>query len=70
MRKNKADPRAPFHNTSAANPDPGSGAFLAQGSGIEKSRIRDEHPVIFPRAWKHFFGLKILECFDADPGPF
>jgi hypothetical protein len=25
------------------------------GSGI---RIRDEHPVIFPRAKKQFFGLK------------
>jgi hypothetical protein len=27
-------------------------------------------PTIFPRAWKHFFGLKyrVLKFFDADPG--
>ncbi len=25
--------------------------------------------IIFPRAWKQFFGLKILEFFDADPDP-
>ncbi len=34
---------------SAADPDPGSGAFLTTGSGIRdekksRSRIRDEHP--------------------------
>jgi hypothetical protein len=29
-------------------PDPGSGAFLTPGSGMEnKMRIRDEHPIHF-----------------------
>jgi hypothetical protein len=25
--------------------------------------------IIFPSAWKQFFGLKILKLFDADPDP-
>ncbi len=50
--------------------DPGSGAFLTPGSGIQDGkiiRIRDEHPrSIFRELRNRFFwGLKYL--FDADP---
>jgi hypothetical protein len=41
--------------SSVADPDPGSGAFFAPGSGIGK-KMR----IIFPRAEKQFFGLKYL----------
>jgi hypothetical protein len=36
----------------------------------KKSRSGSEMNIlaIFPRAYKQFFGLKILKFFDADPG--
>ncbi len=39
--------------TSAADPDTGSGAFL--GSDMEKSRIRDEHPASYFREHRNNF---------------
>ncbi len=59
--------------------DPGSGAFLTPGSGIRDGRksasgsgIRDEEPgSYFLELRNHFFaffGVKILEFFDEDPG--
>jgi hypothetical protein len=57
---------------SVADPDPGSGAFLTPGSGMGKVRIRIRDPdptrIIFPRAQKPFFWVKILKFYDADPG--
>ncbi len=57
--------------SSDADSDPGSGVFFTPESEIgKKIRIRDEHPkIIFPRAWKQFFWLKILNFLDADPDP-
>jgi hypothetical protein len=52
-------------------PDPGSGAFLIQGSGIDKKikiRIRDEHAGSYFRELRTIFWVKILKCIDADPG--
>jgi hypothetical protein len=50
---------------SAADPDPGSGAFLIPGSGMGKKRIR----IIFPMvSLETIFWVKILKFFDADPG--
>ncbi len=54
--------------------DPGSGAFLTPGSGMGRksasgSGIRDEQPrSYFLELRNHFFGVKILKFFDADPG--
>jgi hypothetical protein len=51
---------------SVADPDPGSGSFLTPGSWI---RIRNEQPgSYFLELRNHFFGVKILKFFDADPG--
>ncbi len=52
----------------------GSGAFSTPGSGIrdgKKSiRIRDEQPRSYFRELRnHFFGVKILKFFAADPDP-
>jgi hypothetical protein len=58
MRQNEADPISTFHSTSVANPDSGSGAFLTQGSWIEKSRIRDEHPGSDFRELRNTFRVK------------
>ncbi len=52
-----------------------SGAFYTPESGIRNPgwiKNRDPDPgwtsrSIFPRAWKQFFGLKILELSDVDP---
>jgi hypothetical protein len=45
--------------------DPGSGMSKKSGSG---SGIRDEQPgSFFPELRNHFFGLKYLNSFDADP---
>jgi hypothetical protein len=49
--------------SSVADPDPGSGAFLTPGSGI-----RDEQPgSYFLELRNHFYGVKILKFFYADP---
>ncbi len=59
--------------------DPGLGAFLTPGSGIRAGRksssgsgIRDEQPGSYFLELRYhffaFFGLKILEFFDEDPG--
>jgi hypothetical protein len=49
---------------SVADPDPGSVAFLTPGSGI-----RDEQPgSYFRELSNHCLGVKVLKCFDADPG--
>jgi hypothetical protein len=48
---------------SVADPDPGSVAFLTPGSGIRDGKNPDPGRttrIIFPRAQKPFFGLKIL----------
>jgi hypothetical protein len=55
----------------------GSGDFLTPESGMGKnpepgSGIREEHPGYYFFEYLlpyQFFGLKILEFFDADPGP-
>ena len=52
--------------TSAADPDPGSGAFLTPGSGMGKksgSESGMSTRIIFPA----IFWIKILKFFDADP---
>jgi hypothetical protein len=56
--------------SSVEDPDPGFGAFLTPGSGI---RIQDSDPglttrIIFPRAYKTIFWVKVLKFFDAYPG--
>ncbi len=60
---------------SVADPDSGSAAFLTLGSGMGKksesgSRIRTgmNNPDHISDRLETFFGLKILEFFDADPG--
>jgi hypothetical protein len=62
-----------MYTTSVA--DPGSGAFLTHGSGIQERKSHGPDPgpgwttrIIFPRALKPFFWVKILKFFDADPG--
>jgi hypothetical protein len=51
------------------DPDLGRGKILIRNGKI--IRIRDEHPrSFFRKLLKQFFGLKILEFFDADPGIF
>jgi hypothetical protein len=56
-------------DASVADPDPGSGAFLAPGFGIQdgykiKIRIRDEHPGSYFRELRNnFFGLKMVLQF-------
>jgi hypothetical protein len=42
--------------------EPGFGMGKKSRSGSGMNRI------IFTRAWKQFFGLKILKFFDTDPG--
>jgi hypothetical protein len=65
--------------TSVADPDPGLGAFLTPGSGIQDGRksasgsgIRDELPGSYYLELRNhffaFFGIKILKFFDEDPG--
>ncbi len=58
------------------DPDPGSGAFLFSGSGMEKIQIK--HPgsgvkitdLIFENLERYqLFGFKILNFFHADPDP-
>ncbi len=54
-----------------ADPDPGSGAFLTPWDGIRDGKNPDSgwiSCIIFPRAEKHLFWLKIFKFFDADPG--
>ncbi len=67
---------------SVADPDPRLGAFLTPGSGIRDGRksssgsgirdIRDEQPgSYFLELRNHFFaffGVKILQFFDENPG--
>jgi hypothetical protein len=54
--------------------DPGSGKFFwPLDPGWVKSQNPDPDPgwttrIIFPRAYKPFFWVKILKFFDADPG--
>jgi hypothetical protein len=61
-----------FRSVSVADPE--SGAFLTPGSGMGKksgSRIRigNEQPGSYFRELRnHFFGVKILKFFYADPG--
>ncbi len=45
---------------SVADPDPGSGAFLTSGSGMDK---KSTSRIILPR---QFFLVKIPQFFDAD----
>jgi hypothetical protein len=50
-------------------PDPGSGAFLSPGSGMgKKSGSGMNNPIIIPRVWKQFFGVKILKFYNEDLG--
>ncbi len=58
-------------SNSVADPDPGSGAFLTPGSGMEKTRYRIQNRVEYPG---YYFGelisgyaLKYLQFFYADP---
>jgi hypothetical protein len=62
---------------SVADSDPGSGAFLILGSGIQDGKnpdlgsgIRNKHPESyhFRELSISFVGLKILKFFVADPG--
>jgi hypothetical protein len=46
-------------NSSVEDPDPGSGMGKKSGPGSG---------IIFPRAYKPCFWVKILKFFDADPG--
>ncbi len=66
-------------SSSVADPDPGSGAFFnpwIQDPGWVKSKdpdpgsgIWEEQPgSYFLELRNHFFWVKILEVFDADPG--
>jgi hypothetical protein len=51
-------------------PDPGSRAFLTLDPELVKNQDPDPgltSQIIFSRAWKQFFGSKILKFFDADP---
>ncbi len=65
-----------FREFSVADPGPGSGAFLTPGSGIRDgqksasgSGIWDEQPgSYFLELRNHFFWVKTLKFFDADPG--
>ncbi len=41
---------------------------LDPGSGMGKTK-KSRSRIIFPRAWKQFFGLKVLQFFDAFPDP-
>jgi hypothetical protein len=43
---------------------PGFAAFLTPGSRDPGGM---NNPIIFPRAKKQFFGVKMLKFFDADP---
>ncbi len=50
--------------------DPGSGAFLTPGSGIQDGKIiqiRDEHPRSIFRELRNRFFLGLKYLFDADP---
>jgi hypothetical protein len=54
-------------------PDPGYGAFLTRGSGMEKIQSQDPGsgmniPDLILRTLYRFFGLKLLKSFKADPG--
>jgi hypothetical protein len=63
---------------SFADPDPGSGAFLDPGSGMDKksrSGSKIKNPDNFSESLETIFGVKILKFFDAmrirdtfDPG--
>jgi hypothetical protein len=64
--------------SSVADPDPGSGAFLAPGSGIRigkpgwkksGSGIQNVIPDHISDRLETNFGLKILKFFYADPDP-
>jgi hypothetical protein len=49
-------------------PDQGSGAFLAQGSGMEKKSGSGMNiPDHFSESLETVLGLKIFNFFDADP---
>jgi hypothetical protein len=57
--------------TSIADSDPGSGAFLAPGSGIgKKSRSGSgrNNPNHISESLETTFYVKILKFFDANPG--
>ncbi len=63
-----------IHICSVADPEPGSGVFGPWIGMVKKiqildlgSGIRDEHPRSYFCQGQQFFGLKILEFFDADP---
>jgi hypothetical protein len=53
---------------SVADPDPGSGAFLAPGSGIsKKSGSGMNNPDHISENLKNNFWVKILKFIDVDP---
>ncbi len=60
-------------SSSVTDPDPGSGAFLTPKSGIwHPGYVKNPDPgltsrIIFQRAWKQIFGLKILKFCHVDP---
>jgi hypothetical protein len=58
---------------SVADPDPGSGAFLTQGSGSAMNKNPEPGsgmniPDHISESLETIFGLKLLEFFDAYPG--
>jgi hypothetical protein len=61
LNKNLNTKRPKYSTNSVADPDPGSGAFLTAGSGMNK-------PDHISEGLETIFWLKILKFFDADPG--
>jgi hypothetical protein len=56
--------------SSVADTDPGSGAFLTPGSGMDNksgSGSRINHPDHIAKSLKTIFWVNILKFFDADP---
>ncbi len=57
--------------TSVADPDPGSSAFLTPGSGMGKksgSGSGMNNPDHISESLETIFWVKVLKFFDADPG--
>jgi hypothetical protein len=71
----RSDTQRPPPNYSVADPDSGSGAFLTPGSGMGKyqdpgsgSGSGMNNPDHISESLETIFWVKILKCFDADPG--